>query len=317
MILVTTAGKVGAHTARLLAARGQVRVLVRDPGAHQDLAAHGVELVAGDLDDRDCVDRATAGADTVVLVSPGAPAQETGVVDSARQAGARHVVKITSDASADSPIARRRDHHQIEVALRSSGLGFTLVRSNAYMQNFLALAPTIAATDAFSSSTGQGRIGMVDTRDVAAVAATLAGAPAAHAGRTYWLSGPERLSYTEAAAQLSSVLGRAITHHAITGVEQVAAMVATGMPPALAQVNAGALELFSRGDSDWNSDDVARLTGRPPGTFARFVTDHAARFTLPTHQEPQTGSATTAISNRPSESMEPQTDPPEPEATPH
>jgi uncharacterized protein YbjT (DUF2867 family) len=53
-------------------------------------------------------------------------------------------VKITSKASADSPIARRRDQAKIESELIASGLGWTLLRNNAYMQNFLMLAPAIA-----------------------------------------------------------------------------------------------------------------------------------------------------------------------------
>jgi hypothetical protein len=117
-------------------------------------------------------------------------------------------VKITSKASADSPIARRRDQTEIENGLIASGLGYTLLRNNAYMQNFLMLAPAIAKTSSFGSSTGDGRVGMVDTRDVAAVAAQIAASPAAHQGKTYRPTGPESLSYADAAAVLSKVLGR-------------------------------------------------------------------------------------------------------------
>jgi len=120
------------------------------------------------------------GISAVVLVSPAIPAQELNVVASAAAAGVGHVVKITSKASADSPIARRRDQTEIENGLIASGLGYTLLRNNAYMQNFLMLAPAIAKTGSFGSSTGDGRVGMVDTRDVAAVAAQIAATPAAH-----------------------------------------------------------------------------------------------------------------------------------------
>jgi hypothetical protein len=54
----------------------------------------------------------------------------------------------------------------------------------------------------FGSVAGDGRVGMIDTRDVAAVAAEIAASPATHAGRTYSPSGPERLSYADAAAVL-------------------------------------------------------------------------------------------------------------------
>jgi hypothetical protein len=123
------------------------------------------------------------GASAVVLVSPAIPAQELNVVGSAAGAGVGHVVKITSKASADSPIARRRDQTEIENGLIASGLGYTLLRNNAYMQNFLMLAPAIAETGSFGSSTGDGRVGMVDTRDVLAHCHLGAGLPGREGGR--------------------------------------------------------------------------------------------------------------------------------------
>ena len=112
-------------------------------------------------------------------------------------------MKITSKASADSPIARRRDQTEIENELIDSGLGYTLLRNNAYMQNFLMLAPAMPEPSRFGSAAGDGRIGMVDTRDVAAVAAEIVAAPTAHEGKTYWPSGPESLTYADAAEVLS------------------------------------------------------------------------------------------------------------------
>ena len=146
MILVTTNGQVGLETARLLAEQGRdVRVIARRPERAAALAAVGVDVVEGDLTDRASVDRAMQGVTSVVVVSLAVLEQELAVVDSAMQSGVAHVVKITSKASADSPIARRRDQYAIEQGLLGSGLGWTRLRSNAYMQNFLMLAPSIAA----------------------------------------------------------------------------------------------------------------------------------------------------------------------------
>lgn len=279
MILVTTAGKVGAETARLLAGRHEpVRVLVRSPATHAALARAGAELMAGDLNDGAAVERALRGVSSVVLVSPGLPTQELAVVHAAAASGVEHIVKVTSDASPDSPIQRRRDHSRVEAGLAASGLPHTLLRCNAYMQNMLMLAPGIAATGGFGSVAGDGRIGMVDSRDVAAVAATVSASPAGHAGVTYWLSGPERISYADAARQLSAVLARPVTYRTMSADEQRAAMVAAGMPPALAEANTQALELFAHGDSDWTTTDVSDLLGRPPRTFSDFAAEHAHAF---------------------------------------
>jgi uncharacterized protein YbjT (DUF2867 family) len=121
------------------------------------------------------------------------------------------VVKATSKASADSPIARRRWQAEIEAGLAASEIPHTLLRSNAYMQNVLALASAIAQTSSFGSSAGQGRSGLVDARDVAAAAAEIAAAPAGHAGQTYWLTGPGLISNYDVAASADGrpVPGRA------------------------------------------------------------------------------------------------------------
>ena len=279
MILVTTAGKVGAEAVRLLTLREvPVRVLVRDPGKTRALADAGAEIAVGDLDVPASLDAAMAGVTAVILVSPAVPAQELNVVASAARAGAGHVVKATSKASADSPIARRRWQTEIEAGLAASGLPHTLLRSNAYMQNVLALAPAIAATSGFGSAAGKGRTGMVDVRDVAAVAAEIAAAPAPHAGKTYWLTGPELITNYDVAAVLSELLGRTVTYREISFDENGEAMIRAGVPAPIAEMNAQAFSLTADGDAEWVTDDVPSLLGRPARSFGQFAADHATVF---------------------------------------
>ncbi len=281
MILVTTAGKVGSETARLLRERDvPVRVLVRDPAkaTARALAEAGAEIATGDLGVPASIDEAMSGVSGVVLVSPAVPAQELNVVASAARAGAGHVVKATSKAPADSPIARRRWQAEIEAGLAASGIPHTLLRSNAYMQNVLALAPAIATTSSFGSSAGQGRSGLVDARDVAAVAAEIITSPAAHAGKTYWLTGPELVSNYDVAAVLSKLLGRTITYRELTFDENKDAMIRAGVPEQIAQMNAQAFSLTADGDAEWVTQDVPSLLGRPACSFEQFTADYAAAF---------------------------------------
>jgi uncharacterized protein YbjT (DUF2867 family) len=115
---------------------------------------------------------------------------------------------------------------------------------------------------------------MIDTRDAAAVAAGIAAAPAPHAGKTYWPTGPEAITFSDAAAALSKVLGRPITFHPLTVEEQTQAMVEIGLPESLAAMNAQAVALFADGDSDYVTDDVPSILGRPARTFEQFATDY-------------------------------------------
>jgi uncharacterized protein YbjT (DUF2867 family) len=279
LILVTTAGKVGSETVRRLRERdAAVRVLVRDPAKAALLAAAGAEIAEGDLDAPATIDDAMTGVSTVVLVSPAVPAQELNVVASAARAGAGHVVKATSKASADSPIARRRWQAEIEAGLAASGIPHTLLRSNAYMQNVLALAPAITKTSSFGSAAGKGRSGLVDARDVAAVAAEVAVSPAAHAGQAYWLTGPGLISNYDVAAILSELLGRTITYQELTVEENTEAMISAGVPEQIAKMNAQAFSLAADGDAEWVTEDVPSLLGRPARSFQQFANDYAAAF---------------------------------------
>jgi uncharacterized protein YbjT (DUF2867 family) len=279
MILVTTAGKVGAEAVRSLTLREvPVRVLVRDPDKAKALADAGAEIAAGDLNVPASLDAAMADVTTVILVSPAVPAQELNVVASAARARVGHVVKATSKASADSPIARRRWQAEIEAGLAASGLAYTLLRSNAYMQNVLALAPAIARTSSFGSSAGQGQVGMIDARHVGAVAAETAASPARHAGKTYRLTGPELISNYTVAAVLSKLLGRTITYRELSFDENKDAMIRAGVPETIAGMNAQAFSMTAEGDAEWITGDVPFLLGRPARSFEQFAADHAAAF---------------------------------------
>ena len=287
MILVTTAGKVGSEAARLLRQRQvPVRVLVRDPEKGKAMADTGVEIAVGDLDTPECIDQAMVGVTSVVLVSPAVPAQELKVIASAARAGVEHVVKATSKASADSPIARRRGQAEIEAGLAASGLPHRLLRSNAYIQNTLALAPVIAKTSTFGFSAGKGLVGMVDARDVGAVAAEIAASPATHAGKTYWLSGSELISNYDVADLLSRLLGRTITYRELSFDEDKRAMVIAGLPEVIAEMNAQtftltnaqAFTLTAEGDAEWVSEDVPAVLGRTARSYEQFAADFAPVF---------------------------------------
>ncbi len=276
MILVTGAtGNVGAETVRLLSRAGEpVRALAHvRPGA-----VSGVQFMSGDFDDPDSLGRAVDGVDTVVLISPAAPAQEIAVIDAAARAGVTHIVKASSKASPRSPVERRRGQAAIEQHLRGSGIGWTLLRSNAYQQNLLALAAPVRTTSGFVMSSGDGEVGMVDARDVAAVAATVAAAPLAHTGRTYWPTGPELVTYDDVAASLTDTLGVEVEYRRVDPSQHQRAMIAAGVPEPVARSNAEAFRLIGDGDAAWVTDDVEVLTGTAPRTVEAFLAEHREAF---------------------------------------
>ena len=147
-----------------------VKTIRRHPDRPADLTDLRVEVIAGDLADDTSVEAAIREVPTVILVTAPVLDYELRVITAATRTEVAHVIKITSSASPDSPIARPRDQSVIEAALIASGLDHTLLRNNVYMQNLLMLAPAIAKTSQFASSAGAGRIGFLDARDAVAVA---------------------------------------------------------------------------------------------------------------------------------------------------
>ncbi len=165
---------------------------------------------------------------------------------------------------------RRRWQVEIETTLLASGLAYTLLRSNVQMQNLLALGPAIAKTGGFGSSQGNGRVGLIDARDVGEVAAVIAASPTPHAEKTYWLTGPEVLTYANVAATLSKVLGRETTYRELSFEEEKNAMIGAGVPEPIADMNALVFKLNAEGFSDWATEDVPTLLGRPARSFEQL-----------------------------------------------
>jgi uncharacterized protein YbjT (DUF2867 family) len=121
----------------------------------------------------------------------------------------------------------------------------------------------------FRSAAGKGRAGMVDARDVAAVAAAIAAAPAPHAGNAYWITGPELISNYDVAAVLSKLLGRTITYRELTFEENKDAMVRAGVPEPVAQQNAQAFSL--------TADSGTTPSGRSSARYSSHGSGHCPR----------------------------------------
>ncbi|EES74401.1 NmrA family NAD(P)-binding protein [Paenibacillus sp. MB22_1] len=204
-----------SETVRLLAkqqhpARALVRDLSRTP---REFSENGIDIAVGNFDRPETLDAAMHGIETVVLISPAVPDQEIAVIDSAVRNGIKHIIKITNHkATADSPVDRRRGHARVEAHLKATGIDYTLLAPNLYMQNLFAVAQMIKQTRGFVMSAGDGKFAMIDARYVAATAATIAVSRSTHAGRTYLLTGPELITYHDVARKLSDALGYTVEY---------------------------------------------------------------------------------------------------------
>lgn len=288
MILITGAtGQVGGETARELRRQGHaVRALVRDPGspAAVALAAVGVELVPGDQARPETLGAALAGVFAVLVGSSNDEGQlerEGNVIAAVQAAGhGARIVKLAALGTAPgSPISILATHAAVEARLAASGLAWTSLRPGSFMQNFLRYADTIRGHGAFYGCQGEAPIAMVDTRDVAAVAAgCLTATGDAHAGKAYEVTGGEALTYAEAAAAIAAATGTAVAYVDVPPAAARQGMVDAGLPGWLADDLVGLAKLFEGPLGRDVTSVVQDVTGRPPHTFAAFAREHASLF---------------------------------------
>ena len=280
MILVTGAtGTTGRHVVRELSAAGApVRALVRR--VERVAWPDGVEVAQGDLADPESLAGALRGVEKLYLLAPFEPRLvdlERNAIDAALRAGVRHVVKHSGlGAAPDAPMAIGRWHGEAERYLERSGLPFTHVQPQSFMQNLLGSRQAIAA-GVLAAPMGDARVSLVDARDVARVG-TRALLDPGHEGRRYVVTGPEALPYAEIAAQLEAVIGRPVRYADVSPAEARQGMLAAGVPEWAADAINGLAAYHRAGAGATVTSVVAEVGRQAPRTFAEFLRDHVAVF---------------------------------------
>ena len=281
MILVTGAtGSNGSELTKLLASRSvPVRAMARSrDGAKAIAALAGVEVVIGDFDDPASVERALRGVEKAFLLtnsSERAEAWQRAFVDTARRTGLKHIVKLSQFAADEaSPVRFLRYHAAVERAIVESGIAYTFLRPNLFMQGLLAFRGAIASQGKFFAAAGDAKVSVVDVRDnAAAAAAALTGL--GHEGRTYDLTGPEALTHAQMAATLSGALGRPVAFADVPPEAMRDALLDAGMPLWQADGLVEDYARYRRGEASAVAPGVRDATGEPPRAFSAFARDYA------------------------------------------
>ncbi|MET0236113.1 MAG: NAD(P)H-binding protein [Kibdelosporangium sp.] len=277
MILVTGAtGTIGRTVLTLLAERDvPVRAMSRTP----ERIPAGFDTVKADFEDADSLRRAVDGVDTVFLLSapgPHIPRHDLALLDVAGDVN--KVVKLSAMKTGEPGFEVTSGWHLPgERAIQDSDRDWVVVRPSAFASNSLAWLPQIQAGQPIPSPYGDGAIGVVDPRDVAAVAAE-ALISDEHNKQTYTLTGPEPLSVADQVARLTEVLGKSLSSVDVPADAVRAGMLAQGMDSAGVDLALKGFEIVRTGSAAFVTDDVARVLGRAPGTFQDWVADHRELF---------------------------------------
>ncbi len=279
-VLVTGAtGTVGSGLVGALRARGaRVRALVRDVGKVEGLRRQGVEVALGDLDRPETLGPALEGVDRVYLLTwngPTSVAQSHNLIEAAKRVGRPHIVRQGGHASRKSRIVR--DHEAMDAELAGSGLPFTVLKPTWFMQNAMMAAGSVASEGVIWMPFKDGRVGMVDTRDVVDVAAEVLTGNG-HEGETYVLTGPASVSFHDLAAALSRELGKTVAYVSVPPDVGRQGLVSMGLPEWIADGFIELIEEFADGWGDHVTQDVKRVTGHPARSIEAFAHDFARVF---------------------------------------
>ena len=280
MILITGAsGNVGKEVLKQAAVSGAKVRAAFHSASKAAMAPSGVEIATVDYDQPETLLAALKGVDKVFLVAPRAQnlvALERKVVDAIKQAGGAHIVKLS--AMGGRAAIYPRQHAESEDYIKSSGVPYTFLRPNGFMQNLINYnATTINAKNAFYGCQGDGKVSLVDLRDVAAVAVK-ALTEDRHQGMTYTLTGPRALSNAELAQILSDDLGREIRYVDLPVEQFKQALLAAGRPEWSANGLIDLQQHYRSGGASAVTNDVEQLLRRKPRSFEQFSRDHASVF---------------------------------------
>lgn len=283
MILITGAsGNAGGAVLREVLKIGSgARAMYR---SKEDSAKvpQGATAVIADFAAQQSLSRALEGIDTVYLVC--SPVRElveleSNMIDASHKAGVKHIVLNSALGAGDFAKSFPSWHRKVEDKLKGSGMDFTILRPNGFMQNLISyFAPSIRAEGAFYQSTGSAKVSHIDLRDIAVAAAKILSSPAHHSGKIYELNGPEALSYAEIAEEISKATGRKVQYVDIPANAQRKALLEMGMPDFLVTALLELQEYYASGKASKVDGTLESLIHRAPTTMDEFLKEFAEQF---------------------------------------
>src|SRR5713101_804369 len=282
MILITGAsGTVGRAVLAEVARSGQKhRAMYRSKGEAAKAPA-GTEAVIADFSEKASLAAALRGVESVYLVCSPIPdlAQlEGNAIEASEAAGVQRIVLNSALGAGDYGKSFPSWHRQVEDKLKATGMSYTILRPNGFLQNIVAYnAPSIRTQGAFYVAMSDAKVSYLDVGDIAVVAVkALHGG--AHAGKTYELNGPEAISNGELAKRISKVAGRAVNYVDIPEAAQREAMLGLGMPEWQVTALLELQQYYKQGGGAKTDSLLQTLIERPPVTLDQYLAANAREF---------------------------------------
>jgi uncharacterized protein YbjT (DUF2867 family) len=281
-ILVTGAtGTIGREAVKsLMQANANVRAGILSEKEAEKVNLSGAQTAIFDFENHESVNAALNGVEKVLLITPFTDKMvdyTRTLVDAARNAGVKHILKISmmnADSKSSSDVLKM--HAEAEELVANSGIPFTIIRPNWFMQDFLNYATSIKNQGTYRAPINlKGSISFVDVRDVANVCAL---ALMSNGGGTYTLTGPQTFTYRQVEDNFAYVLTKRIIFKEMKDEEFVSTMKGYGLSDW--QINA-LLGLYDEAEKETFAEIIpttAEILGRKPETFKTFIKAYAKEF---------------------------------------
>lgn len=291
-ILVTGAtGTVGSEVIKQLLSKNsnntniQIKAAVHSLKKEKKLAEDNrVKLVEIDYTKPTIIQEACKDVDRLFLLTPfqsNMVELSSNLVNEAKKNGSiKHIVKLSvMGADAEPGITGGRLHKQAEKIIEDSGISYTFLRPNFFMQNFVNFfSQTIKEQGSFYIPADNGKVSFVDVRDIASVAVQTLANDSKHNRKSYNITGPEAISYAQAAEILSKEVGREIKYQNIPEEQARQGMKAAGMDEWLINSMSELFGIIRAGYASDVSPAVEEVTGKKPISFSQFAKDYSSFF---------------------------------------
>lgn len=273
VLVVGASGAVGGEITKILKAEGHEVVEATSREATRPGQVH-LNLVTGEG-----VKDAFRNIDRAFFLSPPGIADQYAIlkplIDAAQAAQLEKVVLMTAlgaNAVESSPF------RQAEIALEKSGVPFNIIRPNWFLQNFHTFwLGGIKRAGKILLPVGQAKVGFIDARDIAAVAAKLLVNDELQ-NQAFDLTGGEAFDHDQVAAALSQAAGRKIVYEEISPAAMKEGLLGAGLPEDYADFMLVILGALKAGYAAAVTDSVQKITGRAPRTLAGYAKDFAAAW---------------------------------------
>ncbi len=282
--IIGSTGTIGAELVRLLSQAGvSVRAVMRNFNRIQNDLPH-VHWVKADMDDGTLLDGVLAGTTRLFILTgnrPGFGKTQIKIVEKAKEAGVRHIVKLSAlGATPRTKSGLAKEHYDVEQALEVSGISYTILRPHVFMQNWLGeVAETVRREKKIYAAVGDGKVPFIDARDIAAVAAEALLHLEKHGGKYYILTSATAISQYDLAEAISQAIGEKVIYHPLSMDEMRKRMQSQGVNDKMIDSYL-ALAAYQKtgGATARTSDDVENVLGRPPLTVEEFAGHYKKHF---------------------------------------